>query len=167
MARHQTRIGCFRAGILTCLAALAVAGCSWIEDISTGQAAHEPGELSGHVFGIDLVAGDCILTELRTEEPMWFVELVPCDEPHRFEVAELHLVGDGEYPGDDQAFRTANRGCRTAFSNFVGIDYRSAELDYFFYWPDESWWDADVRTAVCMVYDPDRLVTGTLRGAQR
>jgi hypothetical protein len=92
---------------------------------------------------------------------------VPCSEPHDSELYAIRTVDDGAYPGADVLIREGQSYCQDRFAGFVGIDFRSSLLDFYFYYPTPSSWAAGDRLIYCMVFDPGLKVIGTLEGANR
>jgi hypothetical protein len=95
------------------------------------------------------------------------VPQVPCAEPHDSELYAVIPVTEGSYPGADQLISQGRDACQEEFSGFVGIDFRSSQLDFYFYYPTPSSWSVGDRVIYCMVFDPGLSVVGSLRGANR
>jgi hypothetical protein len=95
------------------------------------------------------------------------VPQVPCTEPHDSELYAVIPVAEGSYPGADELISEGQDACQDEFSGFVGIDFRSSQLDFYFYYPTPSSWSAGDRVIYCMVFDPGLTVVGSLKGSNR
>jgi hypothetical protein len=139
---------------------------------STDDGAADPAEDPTEIEGAEMVSfdelavGDC-LPLVEYEDEIFEVPVVPCDRPHTDEVYFIDQLDDGEYPGDDALYQTAEERCLAEFEGFVGVPYAQSELDFYTYWPTQmSWNRLDDRTVHCIVFSYDD-VTGTLEGAGR
>lgn len=105
------------------------------------------------------------------------VLLIPCDDPHTFEVyveADLgmtHFPSEmsptGEYPGDEEIFGAADEYCYGAFEDFVGEAWENSPLEYWFYTPLEESWSHGDRIVTCFIGEPGVTVTGSAEGSGR
>ncbi len=80
------------------------------------------------------------------------VTVVPCAEPHDFEVYHaFDLTGDA-FPGDDVIEDRWISGCLDRFEPFVGIPFDQSVLDISAIFPTEETWESlDDREVVCSV----------------
>ena len=151
---------------LACVAAFAggltLAGCSLI---STPQEA--PRDDAGQVTEAaeadvtTLQVGDC--TDEMADGNISESVLLPCGEPHYWEVFAATDLADGEFPADteDQAFDY----CGTEFEPFVGMDYDNSAYELFVMYPTAETWNLfDDREILCLVGTDAGGLTGTLRG---
>jgi Septum formation len=107
--------------------------------------------------------GDCLnLDESTSDEAD---PRVPCEQEHDGEVYAVHQLPDGEFPGDDAAATSADELCVGSFPQFVGMAYEDSALDFTWGVPTAETWAGGDREVVCVVVDPDKKVTGSLRGA--
>lgn len=146
-----------------------LAGCSLLGGPSDPARDAETGEIvegsDTDVFAIRV--GDC-LGDTNLETDLESVPTVPCGEPHRSEIYASFQLADGDYPGVEAAAAEAEVLCLGAFEEFVGVAYDDSLLYATTITPTaESWERVDDREVLCIVYDPDVEVTGTLRGANR
>ena len=112
-----------------------------------------------------LEVGDCFAEVPEGE--LVTVPVVPCAEPHIYEVYAQLMIPEGDYPGDDAVFEQTDELCIAEFEPFVGLSYEESVLDVFYLSPtEESWLDGD-RAVTCSIYDPGEDVTGSLRGVER
>ncbi|MFN4001436.1 septum formation family protein [Microcella sp.] len=110
-----------------------------------------------------LQVGDCLDDGTATGE-VQTVPTVPCDEPHDSEIYSAHLLGQSQYPGDDIVVDKAEALCLPAFEQFVGEPYLESRFDFSFYYPTAESWATGDREVLCVIYDPEGPVTGTLEG---
>jgi Septum formation len=112
-----------------------------------------------------LEVGDCFAEVPEGE--LVTVPVVPCAEPHIYEVYAQLMIPEGDYPGDDAVFEQTDELCIAEFEPFVGLSYEESVLDVFYLSPtEESWLDGD-RAVTCSIYDPGEDVSGSLRGVER
>lgn len=152
----------------------AIGGCTPGNDDGAspaGQAATGPteaGETAGSkVAAHDLRAGECMTDSGTTDAPD--IQVLPCTEPHAFEVFATTELPDGDYPGIGEADAQAQEFCRSEFLGFIGVDYDASSLELQYFYPVESeWYDDGGRMVACLVGaaggDP---ATGTLRDSRR
>jgi hypothetical protein len=103
----------------------------------------------------ELPIGQCF-DPLRDKDDDFILaaRLRSCDEPHLAEVIghpRLPDAAGAEYPGDEELGEAAESECRTAFSDYVGIDYDSSNLQAEFSYPSSDTWSTGDRVVVCMV----------------
>lgn len=95
------------------------------------------------------------------------VEVVPCDDPHDFEVFARVELPDGPYPGDDGVSDAAQPACTGRFAAYVGVEPSDSVLATGFLVPSEEGWDGGDREVVCLLYAPDERLQGSMRATQR
>ena len=96
------------------------------------------------------------------------VNVVPCADPHEFEIYHSFKLEGTEFPATDEALDELTLpGCDAAFATFIGRDVEDSRLDYFTLTPTENSWNfANDRTIQCVVGDPQNGTTsGSLRGS--
>mgnify|MGYP000850476337 FL=1 len=107
----------------------------------------------------------------------WPVLLIPCDDPHSFELYAKSDLGashfpdamspTAEFPGDDEVGEAADEVCYDAFDDFVGESYEDSTLDYWYYPPvAESWAHGD-RLVRCAVGYDDETISWSVEGSGR
>ena len=145
--------------------ALALAGCSAIEQDDTTR--DEEGAIleGGEVGAFSIKVGDCIGAEVGTSVET--VEGVPCGEPHQYEVYHAFDIptGDGTFPGETEVDEAANQGCLEAFADFVGLAYEQSIYSVLPLTPtSETWTDLDDREVLCLIGNGDGTpLTGSAR----
>lgn len=131
---------------------------------------------SGATLVSNLVPGQCVsdFFEQGTDGEyinVFFVDTVPCDEPHALEVyaASEYFTGQVVYPGLDEAFIDGQDWCFDRYDEFVGGDYLLSDYEVWTFVPDGIGWRNGDRTVQCLVgeYDEFTLTTGTLEGIDR
>ncbi len=119
---------------------------------------------------LDLAVGDCLQDPLQgqSEGEVNTVQAVICDEPHDTEVYALFdLPGDDSapYPGDDSVDIDAENGCVARFEEYVGSAYETSALFVSTISPREATWATGDREVVCLVYNPEEQLTGSVQGS--
>ncbi len=158
-------------GATVAVAAFALTGCAGISSVfgpgepdrdETGQITEEQ---NIDIFAVTV--GDCLPSNAMADE-MSAVDVVPCSEPHGFEVYHEFNLEDGEYPAEDDLWDAVGEGCIPAFDEFVGIAFEESALEIYPLWPTEaSWEELDDRLVQCLVNDPAEETIGSLRDAAR
>lgn len=95
------------------------------------------------------------------------VEVVPCDDPHDFEVFALVELPDGAYPGAAGTSDAAGPACTDRFAAYVGVEPSGSVLATGFLVPSEDGWEGGDRQVVCLLYAPDERLQGSMRATQR
>jgi len=162
------------------LVAASLTGCSAISSLLEGDSATRDEETqevteSGTESVFDIQVGDC-LNEPDGEEIL-DVEVVPCADPHDYELYHEFDVDLGdEWPGEEAVWNAADEGCHGAFSDFAGIAFEeSASLWFTNFTPTvETWEQQDDRLVQCLIYEASDdqgqeivQVEGSLAGAAR
>lgn len=111
----------------------------------------------------DLAVGECF------NDPglqYTWVEPVPCDSAHDFEVFfDFDLAGD-EYPGSESVLEASDERCGAAFTDFVGVAPEDSAIQFSYYKPGVGAWLADdLRTVICFAFREGMGTVGTLRDA--
>ena len=91
------------------------------------------------------------------------VDVVDCDEPHRYEMYAMKEMTDSSFPGESQAADMADDFCLSRFKSYVGLDY-----DNSIYWissvfPTGDSWSQGDRSIQCAL----GLDSGTKVGSAR
>ena len=142
--------------LLSGLAVEIVAGCGLLDD-----------ELApGEVETLDLQLGDCFVNP-GADRVVTTVQLVPCDEPHDYEVFHIFELEDQDaYPGDSALQQQWTAGCLQQFEEFVGVPFDVSAIEISGIYPTaETWESIDDREVICSVtrVDGEPLV-GSARG---
>ncbi len=122
----------------------------------------EPG--TENVF--DLKVGDC-LPGLLSEE-MFDAQVVPCTEPHRYEVySNQELAYDGSFietKVDDDVYSR----CEAAFESYVGLSFEESRLYVSVIRPTMESWATGDRAFSCLVTNEDEnlMRTGSVKGSR-
>jgi hypothetical protein len=121
------------------------------------------------ISAFDLEVGDCF--DAPDVEAVADVELIGCDEPHRYEAyhIENHPAGaDEPFIGDEAMTSYADDVCIGAFEAFVGVPWEGSTLTYFFLQPTaDTWEEVDDREVLCAVYSTEGDLTGSVEGSER
>lgn len=99
----------------------------------------------------DVREGDCVSD---VEQGVAFsLEVVPCDQPHKAEVYAIFDLPDTPYPGASTVTSLAESGCNSRLPTSL-----SDGLDVYYYYPQESNWDAGDRAVLCLVGSDSALL---------
>lgn len=117
-----------------------------------------------------LVVGDCFNRSefVREGRDAEFINLIPCDQPHGFEVYHKtqYPAANGEpFPGKDVMDDFAYEACYNAFKPFVGRLYETSTFDLDILTPTKENFEDSVaryRGITCWLYDRNsEFTTGT------
>ena len=154
-------------------------GCSAAQDIaesvegeiSGGESEVRDGDTqevteSGDLDVFKLALGDCFDDQGGTM--ISEIPVVPCADPHDFEVYHEIELPAGDFPGDEAIEAQAETDCAAQFATFIGMPYETSTLELTFLTPtSQSWSEADDRLIQCIATDPAGKTSGTLAGAAR
>jgi len=112
-----------------------------------------------------LAVGDCF-DEPVSASDLTQVPVVPCEEPHRYEVVGSVLVADTAGPGDGLE-QAALAACSGPYDRYIGLPPEESELRPAVLTPTEEGWDGGDREALCLVTDPAASLIGSVAGAGR
>lgn len=97
------------------------------------------------------------------------VGVVPCEQPHRYQLFARISIDDppGEaWPGADVAGERADLACVGAFEEYVGSSWESSDLDYLHLAPTEGRWNQGDRRASCALFDLGLIpLVGSMEGS--
>ena len=139
-----------RSLVATLLLALIVGGC-------------------GIQSAFDIENGQCFDGGEADSEVMTVTQR-DCAEPHEKEVFAVFDYPNppNDYPGDQAIEDAVFARCVPEFKSFVGTDWESSELDFFYLVPTAETWGRGDREIVCAVIHPnDEKLTGSMRGSNR
>ena len=111
------------------------------------------------VFKISV--GDCIADDSASgNDPaateVYDVPIVPCSQPHAYEVYhDFNMPDQSTYPGDEAVSAAAEEGCTgQGFTDYIGKEFASSELYVYWYTPTPGSWAAGDRMVSCLVLEP-------------
>jgi hypothetical protein len=114
----------------------------------------------------DLEVGDCFDDPTESGE-ISEVPIVDCADPHDNEVYAAFDYDGDSFPGDDAMSTAADDGCQDRFEDFVGIAYLDSALYVTHLVPTSDSWDSGDREIICVLYEPNEKLTGSMEGAAR
>jgi hypothetical protein len=122
-------------------------------------------KVTPHVVSVfDLVKGNCLDGASLTDGLVTTIRVVDCSEVHTHEV-----YYSGRYP--DPTFDAtkisnyADDTCLAQFAPYVGIDYARSRYQYLHIVPtQESWTRDNDRDVVCVAFEEDATITGSIAG---
>ncbi|GAB3160596.1 hypothetical protein GCM10027059_08950 [Myceligenerans halotolerans] len=146
----------------------------WATEGQETTAGQEDAEDPSRTRPVDLDSGDCLDTEeVDGVALLYWIPVVPCDEPHHGEVFGVTRLddsvadgGSGSAPTQAQLWEAADAYCYPEFDEFVGEAWAASELTYWPVAPSRESWEEGDRKVACIVESEDP-VTGTLEGARR
>lgn len=119
---------------------------------------------SGELDFQDLRVGDCVID--LPETTSYGLKVVPCGQPHIYEVFGSFALPDTPYPGDDAVDTLSSDGCTQRFGDYVGMGYEDSILDMQYFTPFEETWDDDHGT-LCVLYREGVPTRGSYAGSAR
>lgn len=151
----------FAAPVAGVILALGLTGCGVISQIADAAQGKKD------VFSMQV--GDCTDDEDLEATEVTSVRDASCDDAHDNEVymtweLESDQFPGGAYPGDEAMIETADGGCVTYFETWVGTPVDETSLYFFPYYPSAQSWANGDREVVCLAYDTNGPVTGSLEG---
>ena len=116
------------------------------------------GAVPGGVENLEL--GNCYDPAPDPSQREVIVLLLPCDQPHQYEVYATdsfnETLSDG-YPGDDAVRNFAEERCFERFEGFVGQVWRDSDLDIETWFPTAvSWEQGNDRKLSCVLFHRNR-----------
>jgi hypothetical protein len=149
-----------RVLIFAAAVALTLTGCT-IDRPAPERNSEGSVETSQAVDPFDLEVGDC--TADIPEGDVLESIVIPCDEPHYWEIYDgTELTGD-DYPDDSTT--TADEYCYNAFTEFMGLPYEESEYEITYMYPTAETWAEGDREILCLTGTGEGGLTGTLKGA--
>lgn len=127
----------------------------------------------GDVGYTSLKVGDCVELPGDMQQEIALFRWTPCDVAHD---GEVFLAFDltGEWPGDRRLDEQVDATCLKAFPGYFGVEFRESALDYYFFRPQEKYWELGDLAVACVAYEPvapysgkGKQLTGTLRNTQQ
>lgn len=99
------------------------------------------------------------------------VGVVPCTQPHRYELYAVVPTSDApdeSWPGDAPVDERSDLACLAAFEPFVATPWAESTLDYLHLAPTEERWNAGASDARCAVFDLGlKDLVGSVEASQR
>lgn len=119
---------------------------------------------SGDLDFEDLRVGDCVVD--LPDGTSYGLTVLPCGQPHIYEVFGSFELPDIPYPGDDAVDTLSEDGCTERFSDYVDVPYDDSILDLEYFTPFEETWDDD-RGTLCVLYREGVPTRGSYEGSAR
>lgn len=117
--------------------------------------------------------GQCLVAPKAVVAEIKDLSVVPCTQPHQQEVFALEsypLPAGTEktaaYPGQAVLKAFADGACLSAFSSYVGSDYRDSSLFFTYLLPSARGWQAgDDRDVTCVITTTGGTRTSSVKGS--
>jgi hypothetical protein len=136
---------------------------SWttLDDREVACVVYDPaGSLTGSARGLGAAAsiqpGTCL-----DEDDL----PIDCAAEHDAEVYALVSLPEGPWPGEEAVDAAADEACRSEFEAYVGAAYDDSALYFLYYSPTQDGWATGDREVICLVFDPEGPLTGSVRGS--
>lgn len=118
----------------------------------------------------NLMLGDCYDPAPDKSQREVIVLLLPCEEPHQYEVYAIDSFNETlteGYPGDDAVRNFAEERCFEAFEGFVGQVWRDSDLDIETWFPTAvSWEKGNDRKLSCVLFHRNQAdLTESMEGS--
>lgn len=115
-----------------------------------------------------LRVGDCVGDISGLGATVEALDVVPCGDPHHYELYASQIMDYDSYPGAETASREAEVFCIEEFETFIGIAYDDSVFSFSAQSPTaKSWLESNDRTILCFVGSSDITSMGTLRGSRK
>jgi len=112
----------------------------------------------------DLVKGNCVDGAGLTNGLVTTIRVVDCSEVHTHEVYYSARYPETTFDST-KISNYANDTCLAQFAPYVGIDYSRSRYEYLHIVPtQESWTRDNDRDVVCVAFEEDATITGTIAG---
>jgi hypothetical protein len=123
-------------------------------------------EAGGTLSAQDLQVGDCFDVE-GDGDLISEVDAVPCDEAHDYEAYHVQEYETETFPTASEMEAITDELCLDTFESYVGVAYSDSALYAMPITPSESSFGDGDREYVCVLYEPDVRLTGSMEGANR
>jgi len=90
--------------------------------------------------------------------------VVPCHQPHDAEVYARFRLAGRHWPGTAAVGTQARQGCTARLSGYLNPQLATSVLAESYVFPNQSAWDAGVRTVICEIRGTAGKLTGSVRG---
>ncbi|HKE99623.1 MAG TPA: septum formation family protein [Actinomycetes bacterium] len=128
----------------------------------------EPTVRGHRVHITDARVGDCVNLPDRQADEVANVRIVPCRQPHDFEVFALVELPGTAFPGDARLQRLGDAACAHRLQAYTGrtLDELSDDVDFGHLTPDRAGWLAGDHEVTCTLErTTGERLTGSLRRA--
>jgi len=194
---HSRRRAVFAAFVVAAAMAPLLSGCTQVVAVVAGtilevrggaSSPERPAEAETEAEDVDndiafeyLRVGDCFDDPNEygayDGEGAWTMLLIPCEEPHWYELYAKSDLGmshfpdamspRAQFPGDDAVSDAAEEICYDAFADYVGGSYEDSTLDFWYYLPTAESWAHGDRIARCVIGLEDGTIEGSAAGSGR
>jgi hypothetical protein len=95
------------------------------------------------------------------EDPM---QVTDCSTPHDLEVYYSAALPLTDWPGSGDVDDAGDDVCYQAFEDYVGISWDDSDLDYTFFAPSRTEWNAGRHEVVCVILPSEEHLVGSVKG---
>ncbi|HUP75879.1 MAG TPA: septum formation family protein [Acidimicrobiales bacterium] len=145
--------------------ATSVPSVSSVTTVTTVTTVPSGGKITPKVVSVfDLVKGDCLDGASLSDGLVTTIRVVDCTDVHTHEV--YYSVRYPETVFDATKIGSyANDRCLAQFAPYVGIDYTRSRYQYLHIVPTQDSWTRDNdRDVVCVAFDEDATMVGSIAG---
>ncbi|HEX5597466.1 MAG TPA: septum formation family protein [Micromonosporaceae bacterium] len=95
------------------------------------------------------------------------IKPVDCDKPHDSEFAGIYLAPEQTWDALEKSTKNLHRQCRKIIAKYAKVPERTVEyrIGSVFYYPSETDWADGDRGVRCLLWDGDRKLIGSAKGA--
>ncbi len=117
----------------------------------------------GRVSATSVHVGDC-LNDLQDSQSVAGFPAVPCSEPHEGEAFALFDLPEGDFPGVDEVFDTAQQECTDRLAGYSQSAYDDPDVSFYIIYPQQANWTRGDREVVCIAVGPEGTTrTGSIK----
>jgi hypothetical protein len=109
-----------------------------------------------------LAPGQC-LNGLQESSAIRDLPVVPCTQPHEGEVFAVFNLADGDFPGDQQVAKLAEKGCVDRVETHAKKAADDPNLEIYFLHPTQTSWRLGDQGVTCVAMSSTGKVTGSIQ----
>lgn len=149
------------------ISALAIAGLLVLGFSACGDSRDDQGVVteSASAHSLQIKKGDCV-GSLEGDQ-INNVQLIPCGDAHNWEAYATQNMPNGDYPGESEIDKVAQKLCEDEYTKFVGIPEADSKYTWTYLSPSEGSWGNGDREIMCFAGDKAGGVKGSLKGTKK
>ena len=116
----------------------------------------------------DIGVGECFDLSEPEADTIGDVTQRDCTEAHAYEMYFVGDLPDGPYPSVNEVDLWVEANCLPAFTEYVGMEYQTSQLDFTYITPVEDGWNDGDHSVQCALFDPQNAeLTESMKDAAR
>ena len=116
----------------------------------------------------DIGVGECFDLSEPEADTIGDVTQRDCTEAHAYEMYFVGDLPDGPYPSVNEVDLWVEANCLPAFTEYVGLEYQTSQLDFTYITPVEDGWNDGDHSVQCALFDPQNAeLTESMKDAAR